>query len=247
MKKNRLFFIPIRFFCYFCKRIAIKMKKLAYLFMSLLFANLFFAGCKNKSDRQVQQIDTIPMLVMQIQKCSRLYTTEYKVHKIVTYDDVMRMQGQILNKRFSVRLPLGDRKVAIPMTATLKAYIDFSDFSKENVSKQNGKLVVTLPDPRVVMTDSKIDQAGVREYVSLTRSYFSDRELSAFELQGREAIIESIPKLGIIERARESAARQLVPMFVAMGYREQDITVSFSRDYQAGDIRSLLDFNNVER
>jgi hypothetical protein len=146
-----------------------------------------------------------------------------------------------------VALPIGDRKVAIPMDATLKAYIDFANFSEENVRRQNGKITITLPDPRVVMTDTKIDQKGVREYVSLTRSHFSDRELSAYEQQGREAFIANIPKMGIIERARESAARQLIPIIAQMGYEEENITISFSRDFSITDIRTLLELNNVER
>ncbi len=78
-------------------------------------------------------IDTIPMLIMQVQKCARLYTTEMKVHKIVTHDDVLRLQGSLLKQDINIKMPLGDRKVAIPVDATLKAYIDLSNFSEKNV------------------------------------------------------------------------------------------------------------------
>ena len=221
---------------------------------SLFFALACLLTCAcNKGEEQkaeqtnYQSIDTVPMLVMQVQKCSKLYTSEFKVHKIVTHDDVVRLRGQLFSRDYDVALPIGDRKVAIPMDATLKAYIDFANFSEENVRRQNGKITITLPDPRVVMTDTKIDQKGVREYVSLTRSHFSDRELSAYEQQGREAIIANIPKMGIIERARESAARQLIPIIAQMGYEEENITISFSRDFSITDIRTLLELNNVER
>ena len=88
-----------------------------------------FAGCScsggapDEKTTSYQSIDTVPMLVRQIQKCSRLYTTEYKVHKIVTHDDVVRLQGSLLKQNINIRLPLGDRKVAIPIDATLKAYL----------------------------------------------------------------------------------------------------------------------------
>lgn len=224
------------------------MKKLVYLSIFVLFLALFSFSCqKGKSSRQNEQIDTIPMLVTQIQKCSRLYTVEYRVHKIVTHDDVVRLRGQLFSKDYDVPLPLGDRKVAIPMDATLKAYIDFANFSEENVSKEGDKITITLPDPRVVMTDSKIDQHAIREYVSLTRAHYTDRELSAFEQQGREAIIAKIPEMGIIENARLSAARQLIPLIASLGYREQDVTISFSHDFSVADIRSLLDLSNVAK
>ena len=42
-----------------------------------------------------QGIDTVPMLIMQVKKCSKLYTAEYRVHKIITHDDDLRLKGQL--------------------------------------------------------------------------------------------------------------------------------------------------------
>ena len=188
-----------------------------------------------------QSIDTVPMLVMQIQQCARLYTTEYKVHKIVTHDDVVRHRGSLLKQDINIRLPLGDRKVAIPIDATLKAYIDFGSFSEANIERDGQRLTILLPDPKVELTSSKVNQQEIRTYVGLVRAGFSDAELSSYEQQGREAIIQSIPQLGIIDAARAGAARALVPMLVKMGYREQDITVAFRRDFNPFNIRKLIE------
>lgn len=250
-QKKCVFFIKVLFFCYFCSNLIINtMRKIALLLFPVAFL-CFLGGCSCKgeaaSDAE-EPVDTLSMLVMQVQKCSRLYTTEYRVHKIVTYNDVVKLRGRLLSRDYNVQLPLGDRKVAIPMDATLKGYVDFSGFSAANVQRSaDGKIVITLPDPRVAMTDTKIDQKGIREYVSLTRAHFSDSELSAFEQQGRDAIIASIPQMGIIETARQSAARQIIPIVVGLGYREQDVTISFSRDFGAGDIRRLIDLNSIEK
>jgi len=181
--------------------------------------------------------DTLPQLVMQIQKCSKLYTTEVKVHKIVTHDDVVRLKGNIMSRNFNIQLPLGERKVAIPMDATLKAYIDFSDFSEKNIERNGDKITVVLPDPQVVLTSTKIDQKSVKEFVGLTRSHFTDKELTNYEQQGRQAIINSIPQMGITQIAQENAARVLVPMIAQMGYREEDITIAFRKDL---DLRNLF-------
>ena len=213
----------------------------------LLFGVLLTAGCGRRETADTRQVDTLPMLVMQIQKCSRLYTTEYRVHKIVTHDDVVRLRGRLFSSDYDLPLPIGERKVAIPMDATLKAYIDFSTFTAEHVSRQGRRIVVTLPDPRVVMTESKIDQEGIREYVALMRSHFSDRELSSYERQGREAILQSIPRMGIVESARLSAARLLIPIITQLGYDEQDIVITFRRDFSSGDIRQLLDKTTIEK
>ena len=123
----------------------------------------------------VKAIDTVPMLITQVQQCAKLYTAEYRVHKIVTHDDVVRLKGSLLQRSFDIKMPLGDRKVAIPIDAKLKAYIDFSEFSEQNIERQGDKITIILPDPKVTMTSSKIDQKNVKEYVSLTRAHFNDQ------------------------------------------------------------------------
>ena len=181
--------------------------------------------------------DTLPTMIMQIQKCSRLYTTEVRVHKIITHEDVVRLRGNVMNRDFNIPLPLGERKVAIPMDATLKAYIDFADFSEKNIERNAGGITIVLPDPKVVLTSTKIDQKAVKEYVGLTRSHFTDKELTGYEQQGRQAILNSIGDMGIIDTARENAARVLVPMIAQLGYREEDITIAFRKDL---DLRQII-------
>lgn len=180
---------------------------------------------------------------MQIQQCSRIYTTEYKIHKIVTYDDVVRLKGTILAKDFNIKVPLGDRKIAIPMDATLKAYIDMNDFSERNIERTDGKIIVTLPDPKIIMTSSKIDQNNIKEYIGLVRSHFTDAEMTNYEKQGRAAIIESIPRLGIIPTAQENAARVLIPLFTQMGYKEEELIIQFRKEYNLPGIQSLINMN----
>jgi hypothetical protein len=188
----------------------------------------------------VQGIDTVPMLVTQVQQCAKLYTAEYRVHKIITHDDVIRLKGTVLQRDFNFKVPLGDRKIAIPMDAKLKAYIDFSQFSERNIERQGNRITILLPDPKVTMTSSKIDQKNVRQYVALTRAYFSDAELANYQQQGRAAIIADIPKLGILETAQANAAKVLVPMLKDMGYEEKNITVAFRKQYGADDILQLI-------
>lgn len=221
-----------------------------YVVMGGVFC-LCVSSCSNhrrpSNDSLPVAIDTVPMLVMQIQKCSKLYTAEYDIHKIVTHDDVKRLKGSVFNRDFDIALPLGDRKIAIPMDAKLKAYVDFSGFSARNISRSGNKIIVTLPDPKVTLTSTKIDQRNVKEYVAVTRSRFSDAEMADFEKQGRSAIIASIPRLGIIETARDNAARVIIPMIVQMGYKESDITISFRKEFGVGDLGLLLDKTDTGR
>ena len=224
-----------------------EMKKYT-LILSLL---LCLTACHHEKQAETPPppVDTLSVLVTQIQQCSRIYTTAYQIHKVVTHDDVIRLKGSFLAQSFNIKMPLGDRKIAIPIDATLKAYIDMSQFSQSNVEKENGKIIITLPDPQVVMTSSRIDQKNIKEYVGLVRSHFTDAEMSNYEQQGRAAIIERIPQLGIIPTAQENAARVLVPLITQMGYREEDIIIQFRKEYGVRDIQSLInmDIENAKK
>jgi len=218
------------------------MRKTVSIIAILLLLLSTFGGCGAKEEPTdvVDQQDTLPVLVTQIQQCARLYTTEYHIHKVVTHDDVLRLKGNLLQQDFDIPLPLGERKIAIPMDATLKAYIDFSSFSEENVERVGEKITILLPDPKIVMTSSKIDRDGIREYVALTRSHFTDQELTNYEQQGRKAILANLPARDMVEKARQDAARVLVPMLADMGYQEEDVIIAFRKNL---NIQRLINTN----
>ena len=202
-------------------------KSLSHLTL-LLLAILLSGSCKRGgSDGGGASIDTIPMMVQQIKECSRLYTAEYKVHKIITHSDTSKISATVLGQKLNLNLPGGRRKVAIPIDAVLKAYIDFSNFSEDNVRSEGGKIYIDLPNPHVVITSSKIDHEGIKKYVSIIRSDFSDEELALYEKQGRQDTINDIPNLGILNTARRSAASQLLPLISMLGIPQENIVITF--------------------
>ncbi|MBO4786620.1 MAG: DUF4230 domain-containing protein [Prevotella sp.] len=217
-----------------------------FLIIAVLLTTLFSCG---KSEKQMtySQLtrDSIPALIMQLQKTSKLYTTDFKVHKIITHDDELKLKGTILQQDFDIPLPLGSRKVVIPMDATVKAYIDFSGFSEKNVKREGDKIEILLPDPQVELTSTRINHEDVKKHVPLLRSNFSDKELADYSMQGRKAIINDIPKMGIIQMAQESATRMLVPMLQQMGYEESNITITFRKDFSVSDVLSIIK-DNIE-
>ena len=205
----------------------------ANILLSLICLALMACGGDKKNGNDVAEnasTDNIPMLIRDIRKCSKLYTSEYNIRKIVTYSDEPRLKGKLLGHEVDMKMPMGDRKIAIPMNVTLKGYIDLSDFSKKNVRREGRRIVVTLPPPQVAVTASKIDQAGIKEYVSFMRSRFSDAEMTEFEKQGRQAVVNSIPRLDINETTAVNAAKILIPMIVKMGYDEKLITIELKNE-----------------
>ena len=208
---------------------------------SLLFVMVSCKGGDANVEENVESVDTIPMMLQQIRQCSKLYTAEYKVHKIITHDDVVSLEGKALGKAFSLELPVGKRKVAIPLNATMKAYIDMSQIKDDDIKRDGEKIEIVLPKPHVVMTSSSIDHDGVKQYVAVLRKNFSDEELSNYEAQGRKAIIADIPKTNILEMAKTGAANLLIPIVSQMGFKQENVTITFIEDEKKGGIAWILD------
>ena len=215
--------------------------------MALAFC---FVACGGRQDAKAEpekpKIDTLQTLVMQAQRCSRLYTTEYHIHKVITHDDQLALKGKLLGHNYNMQLPLGKRKIAIPVDATVKAYIDFADFSAKNVCRDSTHVEIMLPDPHVVLSATRVNHDDIKEYVALMRRKFTDAELSSYEQQGRKAIIADIAKTDILESARAGAANVLVPMLQQLGYRAENITITFRHDLTPHDVSKLIDRTTVE-
>lgn len=210
---------------------------------AMLLLAALLSACKGEKTEapEVETIDTIPTMVIQIRQCSKLYTAECKVRKIVTHKDEKSIKGKLMNQAFSISLPMSERRVAIPIDATVKAYIDFSGFSEKNVRREGEKVEITLPDPKLSLTATKIDHEGIKRHVALMRSNFSDEELTQYTREGREAVLKDIPGLGIVATARDNAAAVLIPIVEQMGFKRENITVTFREDFSPSDIRKLLD------
>ncbi len=202
------------------------------------------AAEKEKAETAKPQIDTVAVLYGSISDCARLATAEYRIHKIVTFDDRIVVRGKMFSKPFSKEIPVGDRKIAIPLDVTLRGYVDFADFGKGNIKRHGGKITVTLPDPQIMVSASKIDHKGVKKLVDPLRSNFKQEEIEAYTRQGMDSIAMAIPRLGIVEAARVNAAQVLVPIIKEMGYSESDITIQFR---PAVSDRTILHWADIEQ
>lgn len=194
-------------------------------------------------DEAVEAVADSIDLVLTVARTSRLYTAEYQVHKIVTHSDVKFLRTTLLGHTLDTRLSLGDRKIAIPIDVTLKAYIDFSGFSESQIerSEDGTKIHITLPDPKVVVTSSKIDHQSTKQYTDILRSDFTDEEMTDFTAQGVRAILKTVPQLGILESARQGAAQTLIPLIASLGYAESDIVVTFRKQFTVSDLPQIID------
>ena len=140
-------------------------------------AILLVSSCTGNTNdkKEADTVDTIPMMVAHIRKCSKIYTTEYKIRKIVSYSDNKNLKGKVFGKEFSIDIPMTDRKLAMPVTATIKGYIDMSGFSTDNVKRKGDRIVITLPDPKIELTSTKVIHDETHQHVDMARRNFSDK------------------------------------------------------------------------
>lgn len=223
------------------------MKSPSFSLPTLLLAGSLWIGCGGhgageapdaapRADAPVSPVrpDARTRIVHAVRQQGRLYTTECEIHKVVLCTDRATIGG----KWTEIPLP-GTRKAAVPITVTLRAYVDFSRFSAENVRIIDSLCIITLPDPHVVVSASRIDHARVRQYVSMARSRFSEAEISRLAAQGEDSIVSHLSRYGIIEQSRMDFTRVFVPMLETMGFDAHHIIIRFRKDYSEADIRSL--------
>lgn len=225
---------------YICQTILTYMTRLFFI----ILLSLSLAACHNKTSgtrgddssavataRPQTPIDTVKQVVMRAQQQNKLYTTECKVHKVVLFSDNGKIGGRLLD----IDKP-GYRKVAVPLDVTLKGYVDFSTFDSTNVQRTDSMIIITLPDPQIVITASHIDFKAARQYVSTFRSNFNDEEITQLAKQGEDSIKQHIGQYGLVEASRNAAARVLIPMLKQLGYPESNIVVRFRKDYDNKDL-----------
>lgn len=75
----------------------------------------------------------------------------------------------------------------------------------------------------------------------MLRSDFSDKELSNFELQGRDAIVKDLSKLNLIALSQIHASKILIPLFSSMGFQKENITITFKKGLNVNKLSSFVE------
>ena len=208
--------------------------------LRLLLLLLVGCGKQGAKTKHKATTDTVAVLATHISACSKLYTSQYDLRKIMVYTDTATINGNFLSQHIIVNVPFSDRRIAIPITATAKAYIDLGKLKKDDVVKRGDKIEIVLPDPEIVLTSTTIDHAGVKQKVGLLRHNFSDNEITKIQQTGRTELIKSLSQTNILEDAKANAARVIIPLAAQCGYKEENVTVTFRRNFGASDVPMLI-------
>lgn len=187
---------------YICMRYKFKeMKKsilLTVIGMTLLSSCAKQVSLKDKMDTKAQELTEM----------AELGTVEYTITKIVKAEDIAWYK-------------IGDRKILFSCKAVLKAGIDLSEFSRQNVeiNEETKSIKVTLPPAKLLSLNMPPEETKLAyQKVSILRDDFSAEERTKLLKQGEEAIIADVPKLGILEESEKNAADFFKAMLSQMGF-----------------------------
>ncbi len=180
-------------------------------FSVLFLAILAAAGCSRGNDVQ----EMVKREVQAISEMRQLGLVEYRVRKIVKADD----EGEWYK--------IGDRKILLSCTAYLKAGLDLTSFDMDDVDVDRlaGRVTVTLP--HAVLLSLDIPASEIRQeydHVTMLRQSFSAEERNALLRQGEKQIRDSVPSLGILEKAEENACKFFESVFSKMGFTAVEVT-----------------------
>lgn len=205
---------------------------------------LYCCSCNKPKQDAPDVYEETTTAILQKTPQSRLYTAEYKVHKIVTHNDIIRLKGNLFHQNYDFVLPTGTRKLAFPLDVTLKAYVDLTKLTDEHIIRNQDKITIILPDPKVTVTSVQIDHREKKQLIDITRSRYSDEEIQKLAQQGVRSILQLIPDLGILETAQSNTAKTLIPILISLGYSPEQITIQFRKPFTQEDIPLLIDPEN---
>ena len=172
---------------------------------------LVLPGCARRESMQ----ETVQREVEAITAMRQLSLVEYRVRKIVKADD----EGEWYK--------IGDRKILLSCTAYLKAGVDLATFGADDVQIDltGDRVSVTIPHATLLSLDIPASEVRLEyDRVTMLRSDFTAEERNALLRQGEKQIRESVPSLGILEKADENARRFFESVFLKMGFTNVEVT-----------------------
>ena len=176
----------------------------------VLFLLLTLPGCKERAAVE----DTVQREIEAITAMKQLSLVEYRVSKIIKADD----EGAWYK--------IGERKILLSCTAYLKAGIDLATFGPDDVDVDwTGKRVsVTIPHATLLSLDMPVSEIRQEyDHVTMLRQSFTAEERNALLRQGEKQIRDSVPSLGILEKADENARRFFESVFQKMGFESVEV------------------------
>jgi len=186
------------------KRCCLQIMKKMHFYIAILA--LFF-GCTAKREAPKP-------VVFSLQQIGKLATAEYVVTRIVKAAD-----NQTWYK-------IGNRKILLTCTASVKAGIDFSQLKPEQVQEQEKKVSLLLPPAQLLNLNIPPESIKVAySDVGVFRDPFTTAEINSIMKTAENQIRRQIAALDILTTARNNASAFVTRFLTNAGFTE--VYVSF--------------------
>ena len=158
------------------------------------------------------RVYSTPVLLKQVQTLSQLVTVEYVLERVEVWNDPPKnLLGQFL---------AGDNRILILAHGIVKAGVDLSKLTPEDLRIEGKKIVVHLPSGEI--TDAYLDDSQTK-VIERTTGFLRtfDKNL---EQHIREQSVDDLRRAafrgGIIQDAEERAQAQLANLFLQLGFEK---------------------------
>jgi hypothetical protein len=181
------------------------------IYLLLLTLTLALMSCGKTAEQLEAETEN------NLRQITELGTVEYVVTKTVKANDN------------ATWYKFGDRKIIFTCKAHLKAGIDLSELSKDNIQidARQKSISIILPKAKLLSCNMKPDDIHlVYEKTAITRFSFSNAERDDVMAQGETNIKESVAELGMLADAEKNAKIFLEAFLKQAGYNQIDIKFS---------------------
>lgn len=155
-------------------------------------------------------------VIKEMRELNRLETATFTIEKIV---DAGSNQGNKLKE-----LLFGDKLLLIAQGEVVAGF-DLSQMKDEDIKVEEGKLLITLPKPQILIT--KLNNEQTRVYDRDTGIFSKgDKDLEARAREQAElSIREAACNANILQQASDNARKQLGALFGSLGFSEVTIAI----------------------
>jgi Protein of unknown function (DUF4230) len=173
-------------------------------FLLLLFTLSSFAACQTAETRKQD--------VLGLKEMGELATTSYTITKIVKAND---------NKTW---YKIGDRKILISCKATIKAGIDLSKLTDDQIVVSGDQIKLYLQPPHLISLNMLPNDIKVEhEEIGVFRQGFSNADRDQLLAQAETQIKSSIADLGILKTSEDHTRLFLTKFLQNAGFRDVQI------------------------
>lgn len=190
--------------------------KIRWIFILL---GIFIGGCSSEK-KLPEETD-----VFEIRTIGTLATTEY------TFAKVIKSSGEDVWYKF------GDRSILMRCKARVKAGIDLSRLTKDDIVVNRKKITVYLPQPEIIsfQMDPNLSFTEMENVNGFRHSYTQSEKNQLLTL-GEKSIRANLGKTSMMQKAASNAEKFVVDFYKQLGYETVEV---ISKQPHVEEIRSL--------